>query len=132
MIYYSTQRPITLGTFPNQKGNRIIRIKNFDSRTYVDAIGREAWGQIEYDKPLPRKLADSYELAAENETFSNVEDYMEKHEFSFADKEKVRKVLKDAEAAAAVLTQKALRFANPSGEIQMVTRADLGIAKNMN
>ena len=130
MIYYSTQRPITLGTFPNQKGNRIIRIKNFDSRTYVDAIGREAWGQIEYDKPLSRKEADSYELAAENETFSNVEDYMEKHEFSFADKEKVRKFLKDVEAAEAVLTQKDLRFVNPSGEIQLVSRADLGIAEN--
>ena len=58
--YYSIQRPIGPGSFPTtQKVNNIV---NFDQRELVPEIGREAWGYIEYDKPITEKEANSYEL----------------------------------------------------------------------
>ena len=58
--YYSTQRPVGIGTFP--KSQTVARIENFDRRTYCPEIGREAWGFIEYAEPITEKEADSYEL----------------------------------------------------------------------
>lgn len=39
MRYYSTQRPVMPGSFPKEG---VQEIHNFDSRTYVPEIGREA------------------------------------------------------------------------------------------
>ena len=64
MTYYSTQRPVTPGSFPNHPGNRVLEVHNFDSKSYCGEIGREAWGYIEYEKPLARYDCDSYELVA--------------------------------------------------------------------
>ena len=64
MRYYSTQRPVTPGSFPNHPGNRVLEVHNFDSKSYCGEIGREAWGYIEYEKPLARYDCDSYELVA--------------------------------------------------------------------
>lgn len=61
--YYSTQRPVMPGTFPKPTGNRIERIVNFPTRTYIDApIWRRAWGYIDYEKPLGENEASAYEL----------------------------------------------------------------------
>ena len=64
MRYYSTQRPIMPGSFPIHPGNKVLEIHNFDSKSYCEDIGREAWGYIEYEKPLARYDCDSYELTA--------------------------------------------------------------------
>jgi hypothetical protein len=60
--YFSTQRPISIGTFPKSTDNRVIAIENFNNRKYVDEIGREAWGLIKYEKPLSDKQINEYEL----------------------------------------------------------------------
>lgn len=59
MRYYSTQRPVMPGGYP-KKGNE--EIHNFDTRTFCEEIGREAWGYIEYQEPLSKKETDAYEL----------------------------------------------------------------------
>ena len=62
MRYYSTQRPVAPGTFPQPKGNKILEIHNFDERIYCREPGRDCWGYIEYEKPLTEKEANDYEL----------------------------------------------------------------------
>lgn len=57
--YYSTQRPVAPGTFPKEG---VQEIQNYDSRTYVEEIGREAWGHIDYSRELSEKEAADYEL----------------------------------------------------------------------
>lgn len=58
--YYSTQRPVSAGTYPKPKEAMLIH--NFNERQYVTEIGRLAWGYIEYDKPLENEDIDGYEL----------------------------------------------------------------------
>lgn len=60
--YYSTGRPISMGTFPKPKGNKVVAITNFDSKILVAEIEREAWGYIDYEKPLSEHEAYQYEL----------------------------------------------------------------------
>lgn len=60
--YYSTQRPVTPGSFPKPEGNRVLEIVNFDDRTVCSDIGRAAWGYIEYERPLDEAAARSYEF----------------------------------------------------------------------
>lgn len=62
MRYYSTQRPIVPGSFPKPEGNTIEQIVNFPAKTYVDEIWKQAWGYIDYEKPLSEKDASDYEL----------------------------------------------------------------------
>lgn len=64
MRYYSTQRPIGPGTFPKSPENKVLEIHNFDSRTFCEEIGREAWGYIDYESPLTQEQAISHELIA--------------------------------------------------------------------
>lgn len=59
MRYYSTQRPVMPGSFPKEGAQEI---HNFDSRTFIPEIGREAWGYIEYSRTLTPQEAASYEL----------------------------------------------------------------------
>lgn len=65
MRYYSTQRPVTPGSYPNPEGNAVLEIVNFDSKTYREELGRDAWGYIEYEKPLTEGETKSYELIPE-------------------------------------------------------------------
>ena len=60
--YYSTQRPVAPGSFPKPKENPIERIVNFPARTYVDVIWKQAYGFIDYEKPLSDQEAKDYEL----------------------------------------------------------------------
>ena len=62
--YYSTERPVMPGSFPKPQGNTVLNIENFNDRSYVAKIGREAWGFIEYEKPISPVLLDDYELVA--------------------------------------------------------------------
>ena len=64
MRYYSTQRPITPGSFPRVAFNAVKEIVNFERKTYCEEIGREAWGYIDYEKPLDRYDCNAYELTA--------------------------------------------------------------------
>ena len=58
--YYSTQRPVMPGGFPKKAA--VEKIENFDTKTFCEEIGREAWGFIEYREPLTKEEADAYEL----------------------------------------------------------------------
>lgn len=61
--YYSTQRPIDIGTFP-KFGNQPIQIENYDSRKWVEGGAFRAWGVLTYATPLTQKQMDDYELRA--------------------------------------------------------------------
>lgn len=65
MKYYSTQRPITPGSFPKPDGNAVVEIVNFDSPAECKEIGRKAWGSIEYERPLSEDEAKRWELTPE-------------------------------------------------------------------
>ena len=62
MIYFSTERPVSIGTYPKPQGNRVDAIVNFDEAIFVAEIGRYAWGYIEYEHPLTAEQAEAYEL----------------------------------------------------------------------
>lgn len=57
--YYSIHRPVGPGTFPKAGAQEI---QNYDDRTYIKEIGREAWGHIDYDRELTAKEMADYEL----------------------------------------------------------------------
>ena len=60
--YYSTQRPVDLGTFPKLPGNAPVEIINFDERRMVEGGTMRAWGELAYLKPLTEKQMHDYEL----------------------------------------------------------------------
>lgn len=62
--YYSTQRPVDLGTFPKPPDNPVMEVHNYDadSRIPVENGMIQAWGYVEYQKPLTEKEAGDYEL----------------------------------------------------------------------
>lgn len=62
MIYFSTERPVSIGTYPKPQGNRVDAIINFNEPIFVAEIGRSAWGYIEYEHPLTAEQAAAYEL----------------------------------------------------------------------
>lgn len=56
--YYLTQRPPSPGAFPGKP----VNMEAYDQKTYIEEIGRPAWGCVEYKEPLADKQADDYEL----------------------------------------------------------------------
>lgn len=60
--YYSTQRPIGPGTYPKPQDNNIIEIKNFNKKEKIEKEDINAYGYIEYEKPLMPAAARAYEL----------------------------------------------------------------------
>lgn len=130
--YYSTQRPIGLGTIPQPDGNRVVEVKNFDSREYVEATHRPAWGWVVYQNPLTKQQADSYELVPENiSPFPLVEEYMEQHNFLEADRTKVRNYLREVGAVSAMITRTEVRYKDRMGVIGKIGRGQLGIQDNV-
>lgn len=79
MKYYSTQRPVTLGSFPKPEGNAVVEIINFDSPTDCKEIGRKAWGCIEYEQPLTEDEAKRWELTPEGVLWYSVTVSSRKH-----------------------------------------------------
>lgn len=61
--YYSTQRPVDLGTFPKTEAGP-EHIENYDKRIPVENGRFEAWGHLDYSAPLTEKQAEDYELRA--------------------------------------------------------------------
>jgi hypothetical protein len=66
--YYSTLRPVAPGTFPNPVDNPVVNIENFDARSHVGIIGREAWGYVEYEKPLTDEQIEAFDLVAASDS----------------------------------------------------------------
>ena len=62
--YYSTQRPVDIGTYPKLPDNQPLSIVNYDDdRRRPVADGRlMAWGELTYAKPLTEKQMEDYEL----------------------------------------------------------------------
>lgn len=58
--YYSTQRLVSIGIYPCE--NLAIEIVNFESRQYVEEIGRQAWGYVDYAVDLISEAAASHEM----------------------------------------------------------------------
>ena len=63
--YYSTQRPVGIGTYPYPFGNKVSEIHNFDYKEPVKSIHCAAWGWIEFEKPLEERDWKAYELVPE-------------------------------------------------------------------
>lgn len=59
--YYSTQRPVDIGTFPKAE-NGPLYLVNFDKRERVEQGRFLAWGYLVYDAPLTEKQMADYEL----------------------------------------------------------------------
>ena len=60
--YYSTQRPIDPGTFPQPEGNPPLEVINYDESLPVSGEVFRAWGELTYQEPLSKADADAYEL----------------------------------------------------------------------
>ena len=60
--YYSTQRPVGPGTFPKPPDNHPVEIHNYDRRQPMEDGCLQAWGYLEYLKPLTEKQMQDYEL----------------------------------------------------------------------
>lgn len=60
--YYSVLRPIVPGSFP--KAGSVEKIENFDTKTFCEEIGRDAWGYIEYSEVLTESEMKAYELVS--------------------------------------------------------------------
>ncbi|MCD7947875.1 MAG: YodL domain-containing protein [Oscillospiraceae bacterium] len=60
-LYYATQRPVDIGTFPKTDGGP-VRIENYDARVPVEDGAFVAWGCLTYSAPLAEKQAQNYEL----------------------------------------------------------------------
>lgn len=61
--YWSTHRPVSIGTYPREYG--VIEIVNFHGRKHVDEINALAFGYIDYERELPKEEQDHYDLRPE-------------------------------------------------------------------
>jgi len=59
--YFSTQRPVDIGTFPKTENGPLSWV-NFDERLPVENGAFRAWGILTYSAPLTEKQIDDYEL----------------------------------------------------------------------
>ena len=57
--YYMIHRPAGPGAQPKEG---LVEIENFDKRTFMEAIDREAWATIKYNRKLTEKEIRDYEL----------------------------------------------------------------------
>ena len=60
--YYSTQRPVGMGTFPHEKGNLAVAMLNYGERRQVEGEPFRAWGEVWYMRPLTKEQVINYEL----------------------------------------------------------------------
>lgn len=60
--YYSTQRPVGIGTFPRPKDNLPVGVLNYRERRSVEGGSFRAWGELLYHDPLTEKQISDYEL----------------------------------------------------------------------
>ena len=60
--YYSTQRPVDLGTYPKEPDNPLVGFLNYDDRISVEHGAYRAWGEVIYRFPLTPEQIYAYEL----------------------------------------------------------------------
>nr|WP_325299202.1 hypothetical protein [uncultured Dysosmobacter sp.] len=60
--YYSTQRPVDIGTFPKPPRNAPDEIVNYEGRVPVEGGAFQAWGHLTYTRPLTDREVADYEL----------------------------------------------------------------------
>lgn len=60
--YFSTQRPVDIGTYPKSRENPLIDFTNYDERYPVEGGAFRAWGELTYAQPLTEKELHDYEL----------------------------------------------------------------------
>lgn len=60
--YYSTQRPVDMGTFPHEKDNLAVAMLNYGERRPVEGEPFRAWGEVWYMRPLTKEQVINYEL----------------------------------------------------------------------
>lgn len=46
--YYSTQRPVMPGSYPEPRNNKVLKIENFDHKKFVEEVDRPALGFISW------------------------------------------------------------------------------------
>ena len=54
--YYSTQRPVDIGTYPKPPHNAPDEIVNHDTRIPVEGRPFQAWGHLTYTRPLSNPI----------------------------------------------------------------------------
>jgi hypothetical protein len=69
--YYSTQRPVDLGTYPKTKSGP-VKFVNFEKREQVENSTFKAWGYLAYDAPLTANQISNYELRAASDNPDNI------------------------------------------------------------
>lgn len=67
--YWSTQRPVDLGTYP-KAGGAFIGFENFERRQAVEDGSFMAWGWLDYSRPLTEKELADYELRPTQSTLN--------------------------------------------------------------
>lgn len=65
--YYTTQRPIGIGTYPNSYFNRPVHMDLYFTRQEVTGEAFQAWGAITYAQPLTEREMQDYELRPSRE-----------------------------------------------------------------
>ena len=60
--YYSTQRPIDIGTYPKLPDNPAVDMTFFSERKLVENGTVLAWGVLSYNSPLSPQQINDYEL----------------------------------------------------------------------
>lgn len=65
--YYSTQRPIDIGTYPKSYFNRPLHMDIYPTRQQVPGEAFQAWGVITYAQPLTDREMQDYELRPSRE-----------------------------------------------------------------
>lgn len=60
--YYSTQRPIDIGTYPKLLEAPLVELVFYDRRRPVEHGTVQAWGELIYDVPLSPEQVSAYEL----------------------------------------------------------------------
>ena len=65
--YYSTQRPIDIGTYPNSYFNRPVHMDLYFTRLEVTGEAFQACGAITYAQPLTEREMQDYELRPSRE-----------------------------------------------------------------
>ena len=66
--YYSTQRPVSIATYPRPKGNLPVAHINYNAREPVEGESFRAWGELWYLHPLTEKQMSDYELRPAHDT----------------------------------------------------------------
>jgi hypothetical protein len=92
--YYSTQRPVDIGTFP-KTGDGPVHFVNYDKREWEENGSFQAWGYLAYDALLTKKQIDDYELrpASDNPDVLRVSPYQLEAQIDVIGKwEKARRV----------------------------------------